>query len=63
MLTSPCAGWRGGTTARRCAGAAAGTGVSSRGNDILRVAGGHVVEYRLNAGTLDLTTRLQVGAG
>lgn len=45
------------------AGAAVGTAVSFHGTDILRVADDQVVEYWLNADSLDLMTQLQVGAG
>lgn len=45
------------------AGAPVGTAVTFHGTDILRVSGGQVVEYWLNADTLDLVTQLQVGAG
>lgn len=45
------------------AGVPAGTEVTFRGADILRVVDGRVVEYRLNADTLHLMTQLQVGAG
>lgn len=45
------------------AGAAAGTEVTFRGTDILRVGGGQIVEYWLNADTMHLMTQLQVGAG
>lgn len=45
------------------AGAPAGTAVTFRGTDILRVADSRVVEYWLNADTLDLMTQLEVGAG
>lgn len=45
------------------AGAAVGTAVTFHGTDILRVADNQVVEYWLNADTLDLMTQLQVGAG
>lgn len=45
------------------AGAPVGTEVTFHGTDILRVVDGHVVEYWLNADTLDLMTQLQVGAG
>ena len=45
------------------AGAPAGTAVTFRGTDILRVVDAKVVEYWLNADTLDLMTQLQVGAG
>ncbi|WKK70778.1 ester cyclase [Rathayibacter oskolensis] len=45
------------------AAAAVGTGVTFHGADILRIANGQVVEYWLNADTLDLMTQLQVGAG
>ncbi|PRY64677.1 SnoaL-like polyketide cyclase [Glaciihabitans tibetensis] len=44
------------------AGAAVGTALAFRGVDILRVADGQVVEYWLNADTLDLMAQLQVGA-
>lgn len=45
------------------AGAPAGTEVTFHGTDILRVEGGRVAEYWLNADTLDLMTQLRVGAG
>ncbi|WP_165068301.1 ester cyclase [Marisediminicola senii] len=45
------------------AGAAVGTEVTFHGTDILRVSGDKVVEYWLNADTMDLMTQLQVGAG
>lgn len=45
------------------AGAAVGTEVTFRGTDILRVLDDRVVEYWLNADTMDLMTQLQVGAG
>lgn len=45
------------------AGAPVGTAVTFHGTDILRVANNQVVEYWLNADTLDLMTQLQVGAG
>ncbi|MEC5186093.1 putative ester cyclase [Cryobacterium sp. MP_3.1] len=45
------------------AGAPVGTEVSFHGTDILRIANDRVVEYWLNADTLDLMTQLQVGAG
>ncbi|SDZ47636.1 ester cyclase [Herbiconiux ginsengi] len=45
------------------AGAPVGTEVSFHGTDILRVENTRVVEYWLNADTLDLMTQLQVGAG
>jgi predicted ester cyclase len=45
------------------AGAPVGTAVTFRGTDILRVADDKVVEYWLNADTLDLMTQLQVGSG
>ncbi|MFB2585391.1 ester cyclase [Herbiconiux liukaitaii] len=45
------------------AGAAVGTEVTFHGTDILRVENDKVVEYWLNADTLDLMTQLQVGAG
>lgn len=45
------------------AGAAVGTAVTFHGTDILRIADDRVVEYWLNADTLDLMTQLQVGAG
>jgi predicted ester cyclase len=45
------------------AGAPVGTSVTFHGTDILRVANDQVVEYWLNADTLDLMTQLQVGAG
>lgn len=44
------------------AGAPVGTAVTFHGTDILRVANKQVVEYWLNADTLDLMTQLQVGA-
>lgn len=44
------------------AGAPIGTAVTFRGTDILRIADHQVVEYWLNADTLDLMTQLQVGA-
>ena len=44
------------------AGAPAGTPVTFHGTDILRIVDNHVVEYWLNADTLDLMTQLQVGA-
>ena len=44
------------------AGAPVGTEVTFHGTDILRVAANQVVEYWLNADTLDLMTQLQVGA-
>lgn len=44
------------------AGAPAGTPVTFHGTDILRIVDNHVVEYWLNADTLDLVTQLQVGA-
>lgn len=43
------------------AGVPAGTEVTFRGADILRVVDDQVVEYWLNADTLDLMTQLQVG--
>ncbi|MFG6401215.1 MULTISPECIES: ester cyclase [unclassified Microbacterium] len=45
------------------AGAPVGTEVTFHGTDILRIADGKVVEYWLNADTLDLMTKLQVSAG
>jgi predicted ester cyclase len=42
------------------AGAPVGTAVTFHGTDILRLADDHVVEYWLNADTLDLMTQLQV---
>ncbi|MEJ7649918.1 MAG: ester cyclase [Nakamurella sp.] len=45
------------------AGAAPGTALTLRGTDILRVAEQQVVEYWLNADTLDLMTQRRVGAG
>ena len=45
------------------AGAPVGTAVTFHGTDILRVTNNQVVEYWLNADTLDLMTQLQVGAG
>jgi predicted ester cyclase len=45
------------------AGAPVGTEVTFHGTDILRVSSNQVVEYWLNADTLDLMTQLQVGAG
>lgn len=45
------------------AGAPVGTEVTFHGTDILRVDNHRVVEYWLNADTLDLMTQLQVGAG
>jgi predicted ester cyclase len=45
------------------AGAPVGTEVTIHGTDILRVANHQVVEYWLNADSLDLMTQLQVGAG
>ena len=45
------------------AGAPVGTGVTFHGTDILRVSDGTIVEYWMNADTLDLMTQLQVGAG
>lgn len=45
------------------AGAPVGTAVTFRGTDILRVVDAQVVEYWLNADTMDLMTQLQVGAG
>ncbi|MFG6446216.1 ester cyclase [Microbacterium sp. P07] len=45
------------------AGAPVGTAVTFHGTDILRVSDARVVEYWLNADTLDLMTQLQVGAG
>lgn len=44
------------------AGAPVGTQVTFHGTDILRIAHDQVVEYWLNADTLDLMTQLQVGA-
>ena len=44
------------------AGAPQGSAVSFHGTDILRVADDRIVEYWLNADTLDLMTQLQVGA-
>jgi predicted ester cyclase len=44
------------------AGAPVGTQVTFHGTDILRIAKDQVVEYWLNADTLDLMTQLQVGA-
>jgi predicted ester cyclase len=43
------------------AGATVGTEVTFRGTDILRTSENKVVEYWLNADTLDLMTQLQVG--
>lgn len=45
------------------ASAPVGTEVAFHGTDILRMADNQVVEYWLNADTLDLMTQLQVGAG
>jgi predicted ester cyclase len=45
------------------AGAPVGTAVTFHGTDILRTADGRIVEYWLNADTLDLMTQLQVGTG
>lgn len=45
------------------AAAPVGAAVAFHGTDILRVAESVVVEYWLNADTLDLMTQLQVGAG
>ncbi|WP_322409909.1 ester cyclase [Microbacterium invictum] len=45
------------------AGAPVGAEVTFHGTDILRLSDGKVVEYWLNADTLDLMTQLQVGAG
>jgi predicted ester cyclase len=44
------------------AGAPVGTEVTFHGTDILRVANNQVVEYWLNADSLDLMTQLQAGA-
>lgn len=44
------------------AGAPVGTEVTLHGIDILRVEGGRIVDYWLNADTLALMTQLQVGA-
>jgi predicted ester cyclase len=44
------------------AGTPVGTEVTFHGADILRIANDQVVEYWLNADTLDLMTQLQVGA-
>ncbi len=40
-----------------------GTAVTFHGTDILRIADDRIVEYWLNADSLDLMTQLQVGAG
>jgi predicted ester cyclase len=45
------------------AGAPVGTAVTFHGTDILRVANNQVVEYWLNADSLDLMTQLRVSAG
>jgi predicted ester cyclase len=45
------------------AAAPVGAAVTFHGTDILRVANNQVVEYWLNADTLDLMTQLQVSAG
>ena len=44
------------------AGAPVGTEVTFHGTDILRINGQQIVEYWLNADTLDLMTQLQVGS-
>lgn len=44
------------------AGAPVGAPVAFHGTDILRISDGQIVEYWLNADTLDLMTQLQVGA-